>query len=1533
VGGRGPGGALPPSPEEDSDAWTWVQAVGTAGWVDTSAPGAVDQDQYEAALPGLPGGSYRVAFRFSLDDGQTWRLCDTTPPGTPEAGQDGFDVADAGRLTVEGSPCLPNPCTDPPAGQCLGDLAQHFDPEGVCSVSAQGMPQCAYFQTTTDCAASEGSCVAGVCVGGPAAPAPGDVRITELLPNPAAVSDALGEWLEVTNVSDKAVDLTGCVLRDADSNKLTLQPSAQGEPLIAPAGAALVLARSGDAAANGLLATPDYTYGSGMSLGNSADEVILECEGLVVDELWYDQAFLTADGTRPALAGAGVSMQLDPGAPWPASATDWCDAQTPFGAGDLGTPGAPNPPCPKPLEVARCRLEAPVDALALEGDPVTAAGIFRVPGVTDVSDGLDPVPADVRTELGLGPDGSDPSLDPGAWVFTNAPGDPAWDDAGAPGFDRVAVELVAPQPGMYDVALRVSVDGGETWTYCDLPGPEPGQDGSEDGYQPARAGSLTVVPPPTCEPNPCTAPPAATCEGDVLSAHEPLGACEVAPGALSASCTYAPTSFDCAAWGGSCQDGGQGAACVGLPGPPGPGEVAFTEILYDPDVPEEPAGEWFEVRNVSGATVNLAGCVVSDGEGDVAVNAPLLLAPDASAVFGFADNAATTGWSPDFVYGGGSGTASLLALANTGDELSLTCPDADGGPPATLVDTVTYATKAPFPLRTPGVAIQLTEPVAGSPQAAAGNDDGASWCLATVPYGGGDQGTPGASNEACPAPEPVDRCRLVAPESADVVEGDALEIVGQVLEAGVTDVGDGVDPSPTLFAQAGWGPEGVDPTQSPDAWTFVAALPDDAWSASGAGLPGEDQYRVTVAAPSPQGDAQTFHVALRFSADAGMTWTYCDLNAGPGSDGSEDGYQPTHAGVLHVTAYDPCAPNPCTEAPKDTCQGDVLTDYPDVGACADAGGVATCDYAPTTVDCAALGGSCADGACQGTARAAGPGDLVITEIMFDPDNPQDSVGEWFEVTSVASEPVNLGGCTATDGEGAVEIAQPLLALPGQALVFAATDQSTITGFTPDFLYGGGAWGEQIELLNTGDDVALWCPDGAGVATLVDRVIFDDGSGSFPAAVGGRSIQLDPGSEDASANDDGANWCVAKAPYPNATGTVGVDVDWGSPGEANPACDLCSPNPCSDPPPATCVEGVWTGYAAVGECTDLGTQAACNYPPEAVDCEALGGTCAPSGCQDVPAAPAPGEAVFTEVLYDPTTPKDPGGEWFEVLVVADGPRLLTGCTVGDGEGEVPIDVPLIASPGHPVVFGYADNGAAGGVTPDFVYGGKSTTGSQVSLANAGDDLTLRCGDASGATWTVDALVYDDVGPFPSHQAGVAIALDPGAVTATAGDNDWGGYWCLATQPLPGGVDLGSPGVLNTPCDAAVDACRLVGPAQITVAVGAPFAVTARVLEPPLTGRSGGTDPTPLLRAEVGYGPVGSTPDGTWTWVGAGADATWTDAAEPGWDQYAGNLSVPASGSVAVAARFSRDGGVTWLPCDLDGSQGGYDPAQAGQASVE
>jgi glycosidase len=106
----------------------------------------------------------------------------------------------------------------------------------------------------------------------------------------------------------------------------------------------------------------------------------------------------------------------------------------------------------------------------------TVYGQVWIDGVTSLP-GLTP---SLRAQLGFGPDGSDPSVNPDAWSWVEA----AFNvDAG--NNDEFEASLLPDTIGQFDYAYRYSTTGGRDWVYGDL-------DGSDNGYSPAQAGSLTV---------------------------------------------------------------------------------------------------------------------------------------------------------------------------------------------------------------------------------------------------------------------------------------------------------------------------------------------------------------------------------------------------------------------------------------------------------------------------------------------------------------------------------------------------------------------------------------------------------------------------------------------------------------------------------------------------------------------------------------------------------------------------------------------------------------------------------------------------------------------------------------------------------------------------------------------------------------------------------------------------------------------------------------------------------------------------------
>ncbi|MCK4316106.1 MAG: alpha-amylase, partial [Anaerolineae bacterium] len=85
----------------------------------------------------------------------------------------------------------------------------------------------------------------------------------------------------------------------------------------------------------------------------------------------------------------------------------------------------------------------------------------------------------------------------------------------------------------------------------------------------------------------------------------------------------------------------------------------------------------------------------------------------------------------------------------------------------------------------------------------------------------------------------------------------------------------------------------------------------------------------------------------------------------------------------------------------------------------------------------------------------------------------------------------------------------------------------------------------------------------------------------------------------------------------------------------------------------------------------------------------------------------------------------------------------------------------------------------------------------------------------------------------------------------------------------------------------------------------------------------------LIAQVGYGPDGSNPDSNpdWIWVDAEFNV---DVGNN--DEFKGQLLPEAVGVYDYAYRYSTTGGRAWVYADLDGTGNGYDPAQAGDLTV-
>ena len=673
---------------------------------------------------------------------------------------------------------------------------------------------------------------------------------------------------------------------------------------------------------------------------------------------------------------------------------------------------------------------------------------------------------------------------------------------------------------------------------------------------------------------------------------------------------------DTAADGGDTVD--MGPEDVAQAGPvPAPGDLLITEIMADPSGISDSLGEWLEIRNVSGAAVDLSHCVLHDGDDDSfglsVVSVPLTMEPGAYWVLGTnGDEATNGGVEVHVVY-------ENFYLSNKGDEVRLTCAGA-------LVDEVIYEADT-WPLGT-GASLSF-DPQAE--QTVAANDDLASWCAAPDLYTVGNKGSPGKANPGCPVPDTeIDSCVLISPLSAASLVGDPITVVGMVFDAGDTDKNPWVDAVTGLVAEAGWAPVSTDPVLNPGDWTWAAASAAVNWEEP-ADMPGYDQYEMVMNAPGPG----EFDIAFRFSLDGGDTWTLCDTT------GSDDGYATGDAGHL-LSVTDPCLDDPCTELPAPTCEDGILIESVGPGTCTLDGITAVCTFDTKSVECALIGGACANGLCEGGAVAPAPGEVIITEIMQNPKAVSDVDGEWFEVQNVSDAFVNLDSCvlaSANDGDSVVSTGGALLLLPDQIAVFTRSSDITVNGGVE----GSFMW-DSIVLGNSDDSLSLSCG-----AVLIDEVAWDGGS-TFPDP-NGASMQLDPSAFDSATNDFGSNWCEGYQTYGSS--------DLGTPGMENPPCDPCDALICNEPPAPACQGDSVLAFESDGFCFD----GACNYPQIASEsCSTQGLECVDGACVE----PVPACDVYCDLAA--TNCIDETGIDFEDLTCeeacASWPEGIEGDTADD-----------------------------------------------------------------------------------------------------------------------------------------------------------------------------------------------------------------------------------------------------------------------------
>jgi hypothetical protein len=145
-----------------------------------------------------------------------------------------------------------------------------------------------------------------------------DLLISEVMANPAALSDARGEWFELYNPITEVINLHEVTIGDDGSDRHKFE----SDLLVLP-GEYLTLARYLDPGF-----TPDYVY-DGFTLGNSGDEIVFSDCTQELLRLDYGSDFDAAGRSREL-------VEL----PMIAANYDLTMASLSYGPGDIGTPGA-----------------------------------------------------------------------------------------------------------------------------------------------------------------------------------------------------------------------------------------------------------------------------------------------------------------------------------------------------------------------------------------------------------------------------------------------------------------------------------------------------------------------------------------------------------------------------------------------------------------------------------------------------------------------------------------------------------------------------------------------------------------------------------------------------------------------------------------------------------------------------------------------------------------------------------------------------------------------------------------------------------------------------------------------------------------------------------------------------------------------------------------------------------------------------------------------------------------------------------------
>ena len=389
----------------------------------------------------------------------------------------------------------------------------------------------------------------------------------------------------------------------------------------------------------------------------------------------------------------------------------------------------------------------------------------------------------------------------------------------------------------------------------------------------------------------------------------------------------------------------------------------------------------------------------------------------------------------------------------------------------------------------------------------------------------------------------------------------------------------------------------------------------------------------------------------------------------------------------------------------------------------------------------------------------GPGDLVLTEVMFDPSyalsgNAQ-AASEYIEVYNLSGFEVDLTGLELGINGGTIDLDGSYTVDAGELAVLRRQAGCNGNGYAlsvaPCHLEWAGI-NPSPELSNNGSFVSIEA--GGTVIDSIDLTGLGADGVSVQLALSSM-IGLNP----SGANDDPGNWCETPSGL-----FIGNSTDLGTPFAGNVPCTTAAP--------------VDTGDTDVTP-TDTA-------PPQ-------------WGIDDL----SPGDLLISEVMFDPdfalSGSAQSASEYIEIYNPTAHAIDLTGLELGLNGGTTPFDTTFVVGPGEIAlarrVSGCNGNGYDLAMAPcDLEWGSYLPTNPVVDLSNNGSELTLQVGN----------LVIDSIDLTGLVNDGISLQLTVESLTGATPSvaNDDVGNWCEtpAWQVIGTTGDRGTPSASNVSCAA-------------------------------------------------------------------------------------------------------------------------------------